>query len=369
MASDAALSRLDLATLRALPKVELHVHLEGSFSPERIAALAESAGVTLPRPADQLFQFTDLGDFLSLLDLWCGLVRTPEQVYDLANDFAARLAGDGIAYAEVMINPTHWSSLGYEALVEAVDAGFQRARENGMADCRVLVSLLRGQTAEEAMQVIEWMGSRRLPRVVGLSLDGNEAVAGRASSRFAHAYARAAELGFGRTAHAGESSGSEGVRDALDLLGVSRIDHGVRAVRILSSCSASPSSRSSATSACPRTLAHVPGHRRPPIRGLVAAGVPITINTDDPEPLEISLNDEVALVAGHLGWGIEDVVDSTRRAVGAAFCDDGGERTQRNARRLRRGARANPTAAEPGPRLTHDVSTAVLFALRGTWCQ
>lgn len=322
MASDAALSRLDLATLRALPKVELHVHLEGSFSPERIAALAECAGVTLPRPADQIFQFSDLGDFLSLLDLWCGLVRTPQQVYDLANDFAARLAGDGIAYAEVMINPTHWSSLGYEALVEAVDAGFERAREDGMADCRVLVSLLRGQTADEAMQVVEWMGSRRLPRVVGLSLDGNEAVAGRASSRFAHAYARAAELGFGRTAHAGESSGSEGVRDALDLLGVSRIDHGVRAVedpellqRLAEQqivCNVCVSSNLSLM--YPDIGAH-------PIRGLVAAGVPITINTDDPEPLEISLNDEMALVAGHLGWGIEDVVDSTRRAIGAAFCD------------------------------------------------
>jgi adenosine deaminase len=322
MASDAALSRLDLATLRALPKVELHVHLEGSFSPERIAALAEAAGVALPRPPDQLFQFTDLGDFLSLLDLWCGLVRTPEQVYEIANDFAVRLAGDGIAYAEVMVNSTHWSSVGFEDLIEAVDAGFQRAREDGMADCRVLVSLLRGQTAAEAMQIVEWMGTRQLPRVAGLSLDGNEVVAGRASARFAAAYARAAELGFGLTAHAGESSGSEGVRDALDLLGVSRVDHGVRAVDdpvlLQRLADEGIACNVCVTSNLSLIYPDIDSH---PVRRMVDAGVPVTINTDDPEPLDIDLNDEVALVAGHLGWGIEDVVGSTRQAIDAAFCD------------------------------------------------
>lgn len=321
MSNDPRTTPLDRLTLQRLPKVELHVHLEGSFSPERIARLAQEAAAPLPRPVDQLFEFTNLDDFLSLLDLWCGLVHTTEEAEQIAYDFAARLFDDGLIYAEVMINPIHWGALAPQQLIEAVNAGYERAAAEGLTDCRILVSLARKQSTESAMELVEWMGTARPTRVVGLSLDGNELAAGRTSPRLAAVYQRAGALGFGLTAHAGESSGADGVRDAIELLGVSRIDHGVRSVEDpalvrrmaeqLITCNVCVSSN---------LLIMHGGIEAHPLRRLVDAGVPVTINTDDPEPLDLSLNDEIELVAGHLGWGIDEVVSSTRQAVDAAFC-------------------------------------------------
>ena len=103
------------------------------------------------------------------------------------------------------------------------------AAERGGADCRFTLSLSRTQTGEEAMALVETMRACRTPRLAGLSIDGNEALAGRTGERFRPAFLAAKAAGFGCTVHAGESSGPEGVRDALDLLEADRLDHGVRA--------------------------------------------------------------------------------------------------------------------------------------------
>ncbi|HET6966044.1 MAG TPA: adenosine deaminase, partial [Acidimicrobiales bacterium] len=232
--------------LRRLPKVELHVHLEGGFTPERIEELAAEAGEKMPRDGGSILSCASLPELLARLDWWCGLVRTAEQAERQAYDFARRLGADGVAYAEVIVNPTHWTGLGREALLEAVSAGFGRAAAEGggrtegagrtggagwpAADCWLLVSLLRTQSGEEAQALVRELERRPPARLVGLSIDGNEAQAGPTGRRFAPAFAEAAALGLGCTAHAGESSGPEGVVSALDDLGVSRVDHGIRAV-------------------------------------------------------------------------------------------------------------------------------------------
>ncbi|MGH9062706.1 MAG: hypothetical protein ACRD0L_01780 [Acidimicrobiales bacterium] len=105
--SPAAPAPLDRAALLALPKVELHVHLEGSFTPERVAELASAAGEALPATLDALLRFDDLPSFLRRLDWWCGLVRSPGQAMEQARQFAGRLASDGVAYAETGSRKTH----------------------------------------------------------------------------------------------------------------------------------------------------------------------------------------------------------------------------------------------------------------------
>jgi adenosine deaminase len=216
--------------VRLLPKVELHMHLEGTFPPAKVGRLAAAAGETPPRPLDRLFEADNLADFLETLDWVCGLVRDEATAEEVALDFARYAADQGIVYAEVIANPTHWSGLPAPQLFAAFARGFDRAQAGGLPDVRLLPSILRQQSAEEAMALVEWMGTSGLDRIVGLSIDGNEDATGRTGPRFAPAYARAHELGFGRTAHAGESSGPAGVRDAIELLGVSRIDHGIRCV-------------------------------------------------------------------------------------------------------------------------------------------
>src|SRR5690606_39200814 len=99
---------LSAELVRGLPKVELHVHLEGTLERERIAAIAAEVGEPLPRPVEHLFEFDSLSTFLEFLDWTCSIVRTPEAAAQVAYDYAARAARDGILYAEVIINPTHW---------------------------------------------------------------------------------------------------------------------------------------------------------------------------------------------------------------------------------------------------------------------
>lgn len=322
------MSGLDHDLVRRLPKVELHVHLEGTIEPEEIAALAAEVGEPLPRPVDQLFSADGLSDFLSFLDWTCGLVRSPETAARVARAYAARATRDGVRYAEVIVNPTHWPNLPIGELVAGVTAGFEQAEAAGLADCRLLLSILRAQPAEEAEALATWMATHRPARVVGLSVDGNEQRSGRTGERFRRAYAIAREAGLGLTAHAGESSGPDGVRDALDLLGVHRLDHGVRAVEDPALVERLAGG-TVALNVCLTSNAHLlyPGLAQHPFPDLVAAGVPVTINTDDPAFLGCDLTGEFLLAAGLVGWRVEDLAQVTRTAVAASFAPDARRRS------------------------------------------
>jgi adenosine deaminase len=221
-----------LEKFKSLPKAEIHIHLEGCFDAPVIQSLATEAGVPLPRPVDQLFQVSGLLNFLVFLDWTCGLVRTPEQLTSAAYLFCQRMTANGTAYADVIINPTHWATWKHRIpeMVEALDRGFTAAEQDGLAHIGLCISLLRTQSAEESLELVEILTFMRHPRVMALSIDGSEVAAGRTGPRFAEAFRRAGAAGLKRTVHAGESSGPEGVWDAINCLGADRIDHGVRAI-------------------------------------------------------------------------------------------------------------------------------------------
>jgi len=163
----------------------------------------------------------------------------------------------------------------------------------------------------------------RHPRVVALSIDGNEAMAGRTGPRFAAAFRRAAAAGLRRTVHAGESSGPEGVRDAIELLGADRIDHGVRAIED-PTVVALLADRQIPLGICPSSnlvLKVYPSLEAHPIDRLRRAGVPVSINTDDPALLDTSLEREYAFCAEALGWGDEVLRDIARTSIEASFAD------------------------------------------------
>lgn len=315
---------LDAAAIAELPKIELHVHLEGTFNPARIRELAARAGERLPRPAEEMYVTTNLAEFLVALDWVCGLVRDTETASEQAATFAHRLAAQGVVYAEVIVNPTHWAGVDTPDLLAAVADGFERAHDDGGADCRLLPSILRAQSAGDALALVETILKLDHPRIIGLSIDGNEEAEGPGSSRrFVEAYDLARSSGLGATAHAGESSGPDGVRDALDLLGVSRIDHGVRSIDDPALVARLRDDQITLdvclSSNCHLVYPSIDDH---PIRALTAAGVPITINTDDPDTLRVTLASELALAAGHLRWDVGELVESQRRAVRASFAPE-----------------------------------------------
>jgi adenosine deaminase len=313
----------ETARLKSLPKAEVHLHLEGCFEAGLIAQWAQLEGLALPRPQEDLFRFSGLADFLGFLDLACGLASTTQRLVELSYGVSQRLAESGTGYADVIINPTHWHAwhgrLG--AMLDAIDAGFSAAEQDGLPPVGLCVSLLRTQSTDAAIELVDTLTTLRHPRVVALSVDGNEATAGRTGARFAHAFRRAGEAGFRRTVHAGESSGPEGVWDAVELLGADRIDHGVRAIED-ASLVAMLAERQIPLGICPTSnlvLGVYPTLADHPIERLRLAGVRVSVNTDDPALLGASLIGEYSLCRQTFGWTDDVTRAVARTAIEASF--------------------------------------------------
>lgn len=313
--------------LVGLPKAELHVHLEGSFSRSRVVELARAAGERdVDRRVARAFAYRDLASFLEALDWWCSLVQSETQAEEQAWQFSRFLAKQGVCYAEVTVNPTHWTGLPRRVLLEAMDAGFGRAHAEGLADARIVVSLRRDQPDEEVCEVLAELGDDRPDRIVGLGVDGDEAAAARLGlggrKAFAEAFAEARRIGLGCTAHAGESSGPAGVSAALDELGVTRIDHGVRSVE-------DPAllrrlrDEGIVLDVCPTSNVRLlyGSMDRHPLAQLDGAGVRLTIGTDDPMTFATTLADELALAAARCGWDLARLARCQGDALDASFCD------------------------------------------------
>ena len=311
------------ARLRTLPKAEIHLQIEGSFDAATLEQLAMHAGKPMPRPCDKLLEFARLADFLHFLDWACGLIRTPAQLAEIAYASSRRLAASGTGYADAIINPAHWrhSHGRLPEMVTALDAGFTAAEREGLPPVSLYISLLRTASAEAAPQLLDELIALRHPRVVALSIDGNEATAGRTGTRFAEVFRRAGEAGFKRTVHAGESSGPEGVRDAMELLGADRIDHGVRAAEdpVLVALLAK---RKIPLGVCPGSnlaLGVYPSMAEHPLDQLRLAGVPVSVNTDDPALFSTTLEYEYARCVEAYGWNDEIIRSVAHTSIDASF--------------------------------------------------
>jgi adenosine deaminase len=311
--------------LRALPKAEVHAHLEGCFEPRILEQWATQARVVMPRPRERLFEFEGLSDFLHFLDWACGLASTRERLAELSYGYSKRLAEGGAGYADVIVNPTHWPAWHGRLpdMIDAIDAGLSAAEQDGLPPVGLCVSLLRTQSSAAAAELVDTLVALRHRRVVALSIDGNEAAAGRTGPRFADAFRRAGAAGLRRTVHAGESSGPDGVRDAIELLGADRIDHGVRAIED-PELVALLVDRQISLGVCPTSnlklgvYASIEDH---PIDRLRRAGVAVSINTDDPVLLGASLVGEYALCSKAFGWSDDIVRSLAGNSINASFAN------------------------------------------------
>ena len=312
------------AFLTPMPKVELHVHLESTMPGEMLARFAAGRGRSLPRPAERLYDCSaeDLSDFLSFLDGICSFVGTAEELAEAAEHAALAAGEENILYSELILNPTHWPQFTAAEIIAAVTEGFDRGQAAGGADCRFTLSLSRTQTGEEAMALVEAMQAHRTPRLAGLSIDGNEALSGRTGERFRPAFLAARAAGFGCTVHAGESSGPEGVRDALDLLEADRLDHGVRAAEDPALVDRLVRERVPLNVCLTSNLTLL--YQRPedhPLRQLLDAGAAVTLNRDDPTFLGgLTLTEELRRAAEFASMTRAELLACQEAAVEAAFC-------------------------------------------------
>ena len=312
------------AFLRRLPKAELHLHLEGTLEPELMFALAERNRVKLDygSPADlaAAYDFADLQAFLDLYYQGCRVLVEPQDFFDLASAYFARCRQENILHAEVFFDPQSHTARGV-TLAHVFDGFFAAAaaaeREFGLS-VGFIMCFLRHLEASEGMELLR-QARPYLDRLAGVGLDSSER--GHPPAKYAAVFDEARRLGLHRCAHAGEEGPPANIWDSLRLLGVERIDHGVRAVED-PALIAHLVERQVPLTICPLSnirLRVFPSMAEHSFGALYRAGVKVTINSDDPAYFGGYLTDNYRACADAFGLGEADLLRIARNGFEASF--------------------------------------------------
>jgi adenosine deaminase/aminodeoxyfutalosine deaminase len=319
--------------IAGLPKAELHVHHIGSASPHTVAQLAARHDGATPVPADpdklaDYFTFTDFAHFIEVYLSVVDLIRDAEDVWTLTYDIGRDLAAQNVRYAELTLTPYSSVARGIapEAFCDAVEDARRRVAEDHGVQLRWCFDI-PGEAGVEAGDItLDIALLMRPDGLVSFGLGGPEL--GVPRSLFADHFKAARAAGLHSVPHAGESTGPESIWEALDALGAERIGHGIAAAqdeRLLARLrdDAIPLEVCPTSNVCTRAVGSLAEH---PLPALVAAGVPVTINSDDPPMFSTSLNNEYEVAAELLGLDTRGIADLAKAAVRAAFLDDAGKR-------------------------------------------
>ena len=309
-----------------VPKAELHVHLEGTATPELVSHIAARNGMDLPERllgTDGRFRYSDFLDFLRTYDLAASVIRTAQDYRDITYAYLCECAAGGAIYVELTASPDHAALVGLsdEEHWDGIARGIDDARRDTGIEGRILVSAVRNFGVEQALRVARHAAERPHPYVVGFSMAGDEA--GFPAGDFAEVFQIVSEAGLGCTIHAGEWAGPESVRAALELP-VVRISHGVRAIEDPSLVD-ELAARGIVLECCPTSnvvLGVYPSYADHPLPQLRAAGVKVTLGSDDPPYFGATIDGEYEVCASRFGFGEGDLRDITRTAIEAAFCED-----------------------------------------------
>jgi adenosine deaminase len=312
--------------IEALPKVELHMHIEGSLEPELLFALALRNGIALRHDSvaalRRAYDFSDLQSFLDLYYEGARVLRTERDFHDLALAYFERARGQNVRHAEIFFDPQTHTARGvpFEVVIQGLSRA-QRAAEASLGVSSLLIMcFLRHLSAEEAMRTLE----EALPfrdRIAGVGLDSAER--DHPPGAFAAVFDRARAEGWRTVAHAGEEGPPEYIWQALDLLGVARIDHGVRCVedeRLVDRLR----QRQIPLTVCPlsnvrlRVFDRIERHN---LGRLLELGLCATVNSDDPAYFGGYVQENYLAVQEGLGLGVPQLEQLARNAIDASFLD------------------------------------------------
>ncbi|TSD64369.1 adenosine deaminase [Aeromicrobium piscarium] len=315
--------------IAGLPKAELHVHHVGSASPRAVAELAARHAGDTPVPTDaaqlaEYFTFTDFAHFIEVYLSVVDLLRTPEDLWTLTYEVARDLVGQNVRYAELTMTPytSIVRGIAAEAYVEAIEDARRTAERDLGLSLRWCFDI-PGESGLEAADVTLDTALRLRPEgLVSFGLGGPEI--GVPRPQFAPHFEQAIAAGLRSVPHAGESTGPETIWDAIRHLRAERIGHGIAAAEDPELLAYLAEHRI-ALEVCPTSNVRTrstPSLDEHPLPALVAAGVPVTINSDDPPMFETTLNREYAVAADLLGLDRAGIADLARAAVEASFADD-----------------------------------------------
>jgi adenine deaminase len=273
--------------IAGLPKAELHLHIEGSLEPEMMFALAERNRVAIPfrsvEEVRQAYNFSNLQDFLDIYYEGASVLRTELDFHDLAVAYFDRAAADGVVHAEIFFDPQTHTDRGIplNVVMDGLLAGMRDAQTRYGLSSKLILCFLRHLDEAAAFETFR-AAEPYLDRIAGVGLDSSEL--GHPPEKFARVFAAAGAAGLKRVAHAGEEGPPEYVRQALDILGIDRLDHGNRALED-KALTERLAAEAMTLTVCPLSnlkLCVVPDMQAHPIDAMLTMGLRATINSDDP---------------------------------------------------------------------------------------
>jgi adenosine deaminase len=312
------------AFIRGIPKAELHLHIEGTLEPEMVFALARKHGVELAWPGVEAlrsaYDFHNLQSFLDIYYAGADVLRDEDDFHAMTSAYLARVRGHGVVHAEIFFDPqTHTDrGIAFETALNGICRALEEARDKLDISSRLILCFLRHLSADAAMRTLE----KALPhrdRIQAVGLDSSEV--GHPPSKFSEVFRRAREAGFLTVAHAGEEGPPAYIREALDDLEVSRIDHGVRSEEDPALCQRLIAEHVPLT-VCPLSnvkLGVVKRMEDHNLKRLIDMGLCVTVNSDDPAYFGGYLLENYMAVQRALDLTRADIVQLARNSITASF--------------------------------------------------
>ena len=312
--------------IQALPKAELHIHIEGSLEPEMMFELAQRNSVELPyqdvAAIRAAYEFNCLQDFLDLYYQGMSVLLTQQDFHDLTWAYLLRCRDDNVVHSEIFFDPQGHTDRGvaFETVFEGIWSALQRGEQELGISSRVIMCFLRHLDEDAALATL-LQAEPFIDRIEGVGLDSSEL--GHPPDKFLAVFRRAGNVGLKRVAHAGEEGPPDYVYQALDVLQVDRIDHGNRALEDSVLVDRLVAEQIPLT-VCPQSnlrLAVVADMKDHPIRQMLQRGLKATVNSDDPAYFGGYVNDNFNALVDAIGLNHDEILSLVRNSFEASFLD------------------------------------------------
>ncbi|WP_045456628.1 adenosine deaminase [Vibrio campbellii] len=315
------------AFIQGLPKVELHLHIEGSLEPELLFELAQRNNIDIPYESPQelrkAYEFEDLQSFLDIYYQGANALRTEQDFYDLTWAYLERCKADNVIHTEIFFDPQTHTDRGIE--FETVINGIHRAMQDGNEQLgitsQIIACFLRHLSEESAIETLQSI-IKHQDKIIGVGLDSSEL--GHPPEKFKRAFQQAKDASLLTVAHAGEEGPAQNIVDSVEMLSVSRVDHGVRCVEDESLMDALIESKMPLT-VCPLSnikLCVFDEMEQHNIVDLLRKGVAVTINSDDPAYFGGYMTDNFMAVSNAHPMTKSELAQFTINAINASFISE-----------------------------------------------
>ena len=317
--------------IQVIPKVELHLHLEGTLEPSMLLSLAKRNGVTLPyktvSSVANAYQFTNLQSFLNLYYMGCAVLRKSQDFYDLTMAYLTRAHDENVRHVELFFDPQAHTARGvsFDAVVNGIHSALVDGQKKHGISSKLIMCILRDQSEEDGIKALD-AAMRHKDKIAGVGLDSAEL--GNPPVKFERIFQRAREEGFFTVAHAGEEGPPKPyVWDALDKLGVVRIDHGIRSEEDDKLVERLIKDRIPLT-VCPlsnvklKVFDNIKDHN---LKRMLDRGLLVTVNSDDPAYFGGYMTKNLIEASKNLGLNRGDIIRLIKNSIEASTLDAAGK--------------------------------------------